>query len=157
MIKEILVTFGILLTLSGCANSIDRQINMQNITLEQKQQPDRLYKTKSTDKADFYTMEWAGAKGRSMAFGVELLYADILKGFKLHCGFDEADLVETRIVSYQFPVSYEVWIFKDPLSQREDKTSAMSVILKQLPNGGGVDMNFIGQCHSKPLQLVFGK
>jgi len=157
MIKEILLTLGILLTLSGCANSFERQINMQNITLEQKQQPDRLYKTKSTDKADFYTMEWAGTKGESMAFGSGLLYSDILKAFKVHCGFDEADLYETRIVSYKPPTSYEVWVFKDLLSEREDKTSAMSIIMTQLPNAGGVDMHFIGQCHSKPFQFVVGK
>ena len=157
MIKENLVALGILLTLSGCANSFENQINTQNIALEQKQQPDRLYKTKSTDKADFYTMEWAGTKGKSMAVGSELLYSDILKAFKVHCGFDETDLIETRIVSYKPPTSYEVWVFKDSLSQREDKTSAMSIIMTQLPNGGGVDMNFIGQCHSKPFQLVIGK
>ena len=157
MIKEILVTLGILLTLSGCANSFERQINMQNITLEQKQQPDRLYKTKSTDKADFYTMEWAGTKGESIALVSEQLYADILNVFKSHCGFSETDLLETRIVSYKLPTFYEVWVFKDALSERKDKTSAMSVIMTQLPNGGGVDMNFIGQCHSKPLQFVVVK
>lgn len=157
MVKEILVTLGILVTLSGCAYTFERQMNAQNIHLEKTNQPHRLYKTKSTDKADYYTMEWAGTKGKSIALNSDLLYSDIFKTLKLNCGFDETDLLETRIVSYKLPIFYEVWVFNDSLSKREDKTSGMSIIMNQLLNGGGVDINIIGHCHSEPTQFIFGK
>ena len=67
-------------------------------------------------------------------------------------------MIETRIVSHENPTYYEVWVFKDKLSKRKDKTSAVSIILTQVPNGGGVDIAFKGSCHSNgSTQYIFGK
>jgi hypothetical protein len=32
---------------------------------------------------------------------------------------------------------------------QKDKQSGVSVVMKQLPNGGGVDFKLSGECHSK--------
>lgn len=158
MANKTLISLAILgFMMNGCVNSLSNQINVQNKNLEKQHMPTRLYKTASTKDADFYKSNWAGEKGKSIALNSMLLYADVLKAFKQNCGFDQSDLVETRIVSHKPPVFYEVWVFKDTMSKRENKTSGLSVVLTQLPNGGGVDMNFYGKCHSEPLQFVFTK
>ena len=56
--------------------------------------------------------------------------------------------------------SYEVWVFNDSLSQRDDKITAITVLLKPTPDIGGTDMDFRipADCHaSKQTTFVFGK
>ncbi|PID48374.1 MAG: hypothetical protein CR967_00320 [Proteobacteria bacterium] len=156
--KKTLSSLAILgFMINGCVNSFSNQMNVQNENLEKQYMPIRLYKTTSTNNADIYESDWAGEKGKSIALNSKLLYSDVLKAFKQGCGFEESDLVETRIVSHKIPVFYEVWVFKDAMSKRKDKTSGLSVVLTQLPNGGGVDIYFYGKCHSEPMRFVFTK
>jgi hypothetical protein len=159
MKNKALISLAILsFIMNGCVNSLSNQMNIQNKNLEKQYMPIRLYKTASSNDADFYKSDWAGKKGNSIALNSKLLYTDILKAFKQNCGFNENDLLETRIVSHKHPIYYEVWVFKDDLSKRKDKTSALSVVLTQVPNSGGVDMDFNGECHSsESLQFVFAK
>lgn len=158
MINKIIISIMFGFFMSGCISAIQNQVNMQNKTLKNDQMPIRLYKVKSTKKADFYESNWAGEKGRSITLNSQVVYNDVLKGIKQACGFEANDLVETRIVSHENPVFYEVWVFKDQLSKREDKTSALSVILTQVPNSGGVDIAIKGRCHSdRSKQYIFGK
>jgi len=158
MINKILISITIGFFMSGCVSSIQNQVNMQNKHLKNDQMPIRLYKVKSTKKADFYKSNWAGKKGDSIALNSQVLYNDVLNGVKNACGFEANDLVETRIVSHENPIFSEVWVFKDKLSKREDKTSALSIILTQVPNGGGVDIAMKGSCHSYgSKQYIFGK
>ena len=155
MKKRTLISLAIVsFIMNGCVNSLSN-MDVQNKDLNKQYMPTRFYKT-STKGADFYKSDWAGERGNSIALNSEIIYSDILKSFKQNCGFSKDDLLETRIVSHLHPKYYEVWVFKDKLSKRDDKTSALSVVLTQVPNGGGVDMNFYGKCHSdEPLQFIF--
>ncbi len=159
MVNKTLISLAILgFMMNGCVSSTSNQMTIQNKTLEKQKMPTRLYKTMSTKDADFYKSDWAGEKGKSIALNSPLVYSDVLKTFKRNCGFNQSDLVQTRIVSHKLPVFYEVWVFKDSMSKREDKTSGLSVVLTQLQNGRGVDMNFYGKCHSdEPLQFIMAK
>ena len=88
MKNKTLVTIAVLgFLMSGCASGISNQVSMQNKLFKQDQMPIRLYKTKSTEKADFYQSNWAGEKGESIAINSKVLYSDILNGFKQTCGF----------------------------------------------------------------------
>ncbi len=159
MINKTVVGLTILgFIMNGCVSSTTNQMTVQNQTFEKQKMPTRLYKTISTQDSDFYESNWAGEKGRSIALNSIRLYSDILQAFKQNCGFEQNDLVETRVVSHKPPVFYEVWIFQDQLSKRKDKTSGLSVVLTQFPNDGGVDINFYGKCHSdEPLRFIMGK
>jgi hypothetical protein len=67
------------------------------------------------------------------------------------------DLIETRIVSHEIPYLKEIWIFRDEKSEMKDKTTALGINMKQLPNGGGVDFYIIGDCPATSFNLVFEK
>ncbi|MDQ6955730.1 MAG: hypothetical protein Q9M21_00895, partial [Mariprofundaceae bacterium] len=83
------------------------------------------------------------------------LRSDIFRTIQKNCQLSEEDLKEIRIVSHNNPVFYEIWVFNDKLSKRKDKTSGLSVIMTQLANGGGVDMNFIGRCHAEEATTFY--
>ncbi len=155
--KTLSTLIALIFMLSGCGNSLSSQMDIQNENLAKEYMPTRLHKVTSTSNADMYESHWAGKEGRSIALNSKLLYSDVLKAFKQGCGFKKSDLIQTRIVSHEIPVFYEVWLFKDAKSKREDKTSGLSVVMKQLPNNGGTDINIYGQCHSEPIRFVFMK
>ncbi|EDY86318.1 hypothetical protein GP5015_1792 [gamma proteobacterium HTCC5015] len=48
-------------------------------------------------------------------------------------------------------------MFNDPISESQNKQSAVSVLLYQYPNMGGVDISLSANCHHKPSKLIFGK
>lgn len=89
---------------------------------------------------------WAGTMGQSVATPV--VEEDIYKMININCHYSPSDLKQVNVVRHQYPMFYEVWVFNDKESRREDKTSALSVILKALPNNGGTDINTIGSCHA---------
>lgn len=159
MINKTLFSLIILgFMLNGCVSSFDSQMEARNEMFEKQNTPIRLYKTSSTKSADFYKSDWAGKKGKSIVYASNVLRNDVFKAFKQNCGFNQIDLIETRIVSHDGLVFKEVWVFKDGLSKRKDRTSGLSVVLTQLPNAGGVDMNFFGTCHSaEPFQFIVTK
>jgi hypothetical protein len=114
------------------------------------------YVLKATGKGGYVaTAEWAGSPKQSILQNSAQVRSDVLSGFKKECGFSEAQLEQTRAVKYQYPIFYEVWVFKDPQSKRDDGLSGVSVILKQLPNGGGVDFSLQGDCHSKKSPVFY--
>jgi len=131
------------------ANALEGSIKVANSAAAESYKPGRLVLSESTDKTDIYTSQWAGKTGKTIALVSEQVLADVVAWVKRDCGFELSDLKETRIVAHEPPVFYEVWVFNDKKSKREDGTSALSVVLKQLPNAGGVDVNFYGQCHSE--------
>jgi len=145
--------------LQGCAgkqNQIERTFNDQNKKLAAEKLPIRFVKLPvSNEKYVAYGEEWAGVAGESITNRSKLLKADVMGAFKKHCQFPENDLREIRVVSHNPPVFYEVWIFNDKLSKRKDKTSAISVIMKQLSAMGGVDFNLIGRCHAEQSTRFF--
>ncbi|EGQ7696267.1 hypothetical protein IS634_004299, partial [Vibrio vulnificus] len=121
------------------------------------QSPYRFIQSEKVDTHTSYILEPAGAESETIAKHSKVLLADIFRGFKSECGFSKSDLVSVNKVKHESPVFYEVWTFKDPLSERSDKTSSMSVILTAYSNGGGTDISFVGNCHAKPAKLVFAK
>lgn len=147
-----------LVIFSGCSTMVDDQAIQQNKNLEKSMHPTRYNKVKSTLKADYYNNIWAGEKGKSIAFE-KGNYKYLLNVFKKHCNFNEEDLLETRLVSHEDNVYYEVWVFKDSLSKRKPKESGVSVIFTEQKNKykGGVVLKFIGSCHTPPFSMSFKK
>lgn len=156
MKKLIIGVISIWILFSGCVNSLEKTINSSNKSLNKNNQPYTYVKTKSTNKANFYNEVWIGSKGNSITNNSPVLKNDVFKGFSNNCGLEKNNLKEIRVVFHDHPYYKEVWIFNDSKSKRKDKTSAMTVLLKAIPNGG-VDMNLIGQCHQEPKQIIFGK
>jgi hypothetical protein len=155
MKRSILFMTVISFILSGCANSLLRTIDKSNERFEKNQSPYRYVKIEEKGTHTTFQLEPAGIPQQTVAASSKLLLLDILKGLKQKCGFEKDDIVEIRKVSYEQPQYYEVWVFKDELSKRADKTSALSVVLDVYPDNGGVDIYFSGECHSVPRRFTF--
>lgn len=82
---------------------------------------------------------------------------DIMKGIFLQCNYTILDLVETRIIPSEIPTFREIWVFRDEKSEMKDKTTALGITMKQLPNNGGVDIFVSGECPVKIRNIIFGK
>lgn len=137
--------------LSACSSSgslAHRQAAMFNKDLNQKELPIRY--VVSENKYGGHTMEeeWAGTPGKSITLTSAELNADVHNAIEEHCGHSRDSLTEVRLVSQNSPVFYEVWVFDDPQSKRDDGLSGLSVVLKQLPFSGGVDFGIRGSCHA---------
>ena len=147
----------------GCASSSSqRAIDIANKDLLNSFNPYILSKTNETKDAVTYQSMPAGDVWPSLAPIGSALVVDVFKEINKVCNFKYSDLKETRMVYFddKTSFSYEVWVFNDPLSQREDKTTAISVILKATPNIGGTDINYKipKDCHDeKPMIFVFEK
>jgi len=147
----------------GCASSSnDRAISIANKNLLTSFNPYILVKTKETKDSVTYQSMPAGDVWPSLAPVGSALFVDVFKQINKACNFKFTDLKETRMVYFDEKTlsSYEVWVFNDPLSQRDDKITAISVILKATPNIGGTDINckIPKDCHDeKPITFVFGK
>ncbi len=147
-IKRLLVVFGIIVIV-GCVSTPGREYQVTNEKLERDYAPIRLV-TKPFGKDSYITTaEWAGTAGVSITSRAPQVRADVFNALKERCGFEQEQLLETRIVSHKAPLFYEVWVFHDAMSEQKEKQSGVSVIMKQLPNGGGVDFRLYGDCHSK--------
>ncbi|MCU8395837.1 hypothetical protein M2G63_21100 [Vibrio vulnificus] len=156
IIKLMAISAGILLV-SGCSNSLVNTVKNTNEKLSLEQAPYRYVQSEKVDTHTSYILKPAGSESETIAKHSEVLLKDIFSGFKNECGFSKSDLVSVNKVKHASPVFYEVWTFRDALSERSDKTSSMSVILTAYPNGGGTDISFVGNCHAKPAKLVFAK
>ena len=147
----------------GCASSSSqRAIDIANKDLLNSFNPYILSKTNETKDAVTYQSMPAGDVWPSLAPIGSALVVDVFKEINKVCNFKYSDLKETRMVYFddKTSFSYEVWVFNDPLSGRDDKITAISVILKATPNIGGTDINckIPKDCHDeKPVTFVFGK
>ena len=146
--KWLFVVFGIL-GIVAYAGAQDRGFQVTNEKLERDYAPIRLVTKPLGKDSNITTAEWAGTAGVSITSRSPQVRADVFRVLKERCGFEQEQLLETRIVSHKAPLFYEVWVFSDPLSGQKDKQSGVSVVMKQLPNGGGVDFKLSGECHSK--------
>ena len=122
----------------------------------------KLVKVKETSQAEIYQEMPNGEIAPSFAPLGSVLGNDVMLGINKQCGFESKDLKEIRVVLHDEArgLGFEVWVFNDPLSQREDKITAISVILKATPNIGGTDINYKipKDCHDeKPIIFVFEK
>lgn len=152
MRKYLLLTFVILL--SSCASNPDGsnaqlQVQQSNLEWEKKRSPLRSQYTEFEDGSSVLSFVWAGLPGDSIAMRSDVLLDDIITGLRSQCGYQPKDLLETRIVKHEHPVYYEVWVFKDENSNREDRTSGVTVYLEALPDGGGTDINYYGNCETE--------
>lgn len=150
----LVITFSVL---AGCSANPSTQVATQvaNRDLEAHFSPVRYAETPIDRKASITKAEWAGVPGTSILNNAPQVRADVLRSFKENCGLNEEQLSEVRVVKHFPPTFYEVWVFNDPLSQREDGKSGISIVLKQLPNNGGVDFSFHGGCHSKKPPVFY--
>lgn len=139
----------------GCTghSSLNSSIRIVNQSLENQFSPMRLVIQKTG--GGFVTKgEWAGRPGLSLVELAEpILRSDLTRFIKEKCGFVESQLLERRIVRHENPIFYEVWIYDDPESERDDKKSGITVVMKQLPKGGGIDVVFPGDCHGKEMPI----
>ena len=147
----------------GCASSSnERAISIANKDLLNSFNPYILAKTNETKDSVTYQSMPAGDVWPSLAPVGSALFVDVFKQINKACNFKFADLKETRMVDFDEKTlsSYEVWVFNDSLSQRDDKITAITVLLKPTPDIGGTDMDFRipADCHaSKQTTFVFGK
>ena len=149
--------------LAGCASSSnERAISIANKDLLNSFNPYILAKTNETKDSVTYQSMPAGDVWPSLAPIGSALVVDVFKEINKVCNFKYSDLKETRMVYFddKTSFSYEVWVFNDPLSGRDDKITAISVILKATPNIGDTDINckIPKDCHDeKPITFVFEK
>ena len=147
----------------GCASSSSqRAIDIANKDLLNSFNPYILVKTDETKYVIIYQSMPAGDVRPSLAPIGSALVVDVFKEINNVCNFKYSDLKETRVVYFddKTSFSYEVWVFNDPLSQRDDKITAITVLLKPTPDIGGTDMDFRipADCHApKQTTFVFGK
>ena len=146
----------------GCASSSQMIVDMANRDNLVNFPAHKLVKVKETSQAEVYQEMPNGEIAPSFAPLGSVLGNDVMLGINKQCGFEPKDLKETRMVYFddKTSFSYEVWVFNDPLSQRDDKITAISVILKATPNIGGTDINYKipKDCHDeKPIIFVFEK
>ena len=121
-----------------------------------------MVKIKETSQAEVYEEMPIGEIAPSFATLGSVLGNDVMLGINKQCGFEAKDLKEVRVVSHDEArgLGFEVWVFNDPLSQRDDKITAITVLLKPTPDIGGTDMDFRipADCHApKQTTFVFGK
>lgn len=136
---------------SGCTGNPTNNAALRsaNQALENQFSPLRYVATPSDSGGSIANVEWAGVPGKSISELAPQVRRDIFGAIMKNCGLQSSALTETRIVKHDAPVFYEVWVFNDPLSKRTDNKSGLSVVMTQLPNGGGVNIRYYGDCHSK--------
>ncbi len=133
--------------LSGCASAPQGNpaLDSYNKTEESQFSPVR---ARFTDKGNGATATefgvWAGEAGQSVATGA--LRDNIFRSFQDGCGFPPTALKEVRVVKHAPPLWYEVWVFHDAKSQRPDKTSGMSVVLRFDQASNQTQVSFYGAC-----------
>ena len=146
----------------GCASSSQRIIDQANKNNLVNFPAHKLGKVKETSQAEVYQEMPNGEIAPSFTPLGSVLGNDVMLDINKHCGFEAKDLKEIRVVLHDEVrgLGFEVWVFNDPLSQRDDKITAISVILKATPNIGGTDINYKipKDCHDeKPMIFVFEK
>lgn len=146
--KSIWICLPVLAFLASCASNptANSGAEIANKRFAEQLLPMRVKAKDVEGGGSVMTYYWAGTMGESVATPV--VEKDIYKMININCDYNPEDLKQVNIVRHQYPMFYEVWVFNDKESRREDKTSALSVILKALPNNGGTDINTIGSCHA---------
>lgn len=154
-----IILSALLISLGGCAGHSGTTVVTQKVNrdLEIEFSPIRFITKENGNNGSITTAEWAGTPGQSITKNSAQVQADVFQSLKANCDLDQSQLAETRIVMHKPPTFYEVWVFNDPLSGRQDKQSALSVVLKQLPNDRGVDFSVHGACHTKGSPTFYSR
>lgn len=156
---KIVLTICITIIIQGCVNGLEQSTMMRtNNNIIENNQPYEYVLEKETDKANFYSnKKLRGEVGESITKNSKVLENDIMKGIFGKCKYTIFDLLETRIIHSEIPTFKEIWVFKDDKSEMKDKTTALGITMKQLPNNGGVDIFITGDCPVKIKNIIFGK
>ncbi|WP_034255279.1 hypothetical protein [Aliarcobacter lanthieri] len=157
-IKIILILY-ITIIIQGCVSGLEQNsMRTVNNNVIGNNQPYEYILEKETDKARFYSnTKLRGEVGESITKNSKVLENDIMKGIFGKCNYTIFDLIETRIIPSEIPTFKEIWVFKDEKSEMKDKTTALGITMKQLPNNGGVDIFITGDCPVKIKSIIFGK
>ncbi|MEH6580096.1 MAG: hypothetical protein V7731_23830 [Amphritea sp.] len=148
---RIIITITIAAIISACSGmaTYKRAEELANKDLRAEKSPYRAKHIDLGEETVLLSYEFAGIPGESIVKQAEpALETDIYRILKNKCDYLEANLIETRVVEHKHPEYYEVWVFNDEKSQVKDGISAISVHINFLPNGGGADLEFTGDCHS---------
>lgn len=148
MYKFIIIYF-IVASLSGCAGNPTavRGAELANKDLLKERSPYRVDVKVFEGGGAVTSTVWAGTKGTSIMEAADnTLKSDVWKFFEKQCGLHKSALREVRVVQHKHPFYYEVWVFNDKESKRDDETTGISLILNFSPSGG-TDINLVGSCH----------
>ena len=152
MKKVLLILLAV--SLSGCValNSSFNPAISYNEKQEAAFQPTRAeYTTFNNGASSVLSFGvWAGDLGVTAAN--DQYQVLIYEKFEQNCGLHKDDLKEIRIVKHEPNFWYEVWVFNDDQSQRSDKTSGMSVVMKYAPDTNITEVNLIGNCVNRKNQ-----
>jgi len=156
---QIILAVSLCILLQGCVSGLERAtIRSANNHIIENNQPYEYILVNETDKARFYSnIKLRGEVGESITKNSKVLENDIMRGIFQKCNYTIFDLLQTRIIPSEIPIFREIWVFKDEKSEMEDKTTALGITMKQLPNNGGVDIFVAGDCPKKITDIVFGK
>lgn len=136
------------LLLAGCAASsgLRDQVDARNRQLEARYAPTRIVLKEGPGGAtSIETGAWAGVVGSTAANDVfrERIFAELRQA----CGYERSDLREVRVVRHAPPTEwYEVWVFHDPASDRPDKSSGISIVLRYDPLTNRSNVSSYGGC-----------
>jgi len=131
----------------GCSVSpaMNEQVQQFNSEQEAKYAPTRMKFVEFPGGASsLQTGVWAGEPGVTAANA--RFQTGIFEKFKTQCGFDQSQLKEVRVVKYEPPLWYEVWVFNNPDSLRPDKTTGLSVVMRFDPVTNITNTSFYGNC-----------
>jgi len=156
---QIILVIGLCIVVQGCVSGLERvTIRNANDHLIENNQPYEYILVNETDKARFYSnIKLRGEVGESITKNSKILETDIMRDIFKQCNYTNFDLLEVRIVPSEIPIFREIWVFKDEKSEMRDKTTALGITMKQLPNNGGIDIFVAGDCPKKINNIIFGK
>ncbi|CAA6806351.1 MAG: Unknown protein [uncultured Campylobacterales bacterium] len=142
MKKIALLILGFII-LQGCGSNNPSLI--WNKAQIEKKSPLRLL-PKNTNGKLKYTQEWAGVKGNT--FMNDRYLDQTFSGIQKMCGYGKNEFIEHRVVKHQNNLWEEVWLFKDMKSNRDDKTSGLTVLLEYNSSTNVTLTKFFGDCHT---------
>ncbi|MBY8314591.1 hypothetical protein KW543_02310 [Vibrio fluvialis] len=146
--------FALCLNIPFTANSADKLLLEANSKLALSYSPYRLAEVEANDTKSVIGQIMAGSPGQTIAIADKLVLKDVLDSFNQMCGYKPNQVTAVNVVSHSYPEFYEVWEFDDINSNMGNGKSALSLVLKALPNNGGTDIDIYGDCHPKPLSFT---
>ena len=116
--------------------------------MEAAKKPTRaVYKVHPDGSTNLTFGVWAGEPGETAAS--EEYQQKIFNYFEENCNMKRSNLKEVRVVRHNPPVWYEVWVFHDENSPRQDKTFGRSVVYEYLPEKNWTNLYIIDECKSQ--------
>ncbi|MFL0953481.1 hypothetical protein V3H40_25505 [Vibrio parahaemolyticus] len=125
------------LSMPIAASSADKLLLEANSKLALSYSPYRLAEVETTDSKSVFGQIMGGTPGQTIAVVDKLVLKDVLDSFHQMCGYQPSQVTAINVVSHM-----------------DNGKSALSLVLKALPNNGGTDIDIYGDCHPKPLSFT---